>query len=226
MPAQHHRHRLRREIVHARVHFQRATGQPIGDGQGMREGELLHVVGVFVEFEAAGDPGALLVGLRFHQLPGIGAAEIAMNGNGTAHIPALHVEIVFLAVGVEGGAVIAVGEGRQQRHAVQAGTRAHVIDRADGHADDVLALDHHLIGVVDRHQYRHGGVGAGIAQLHDIAHGFDAVGRLRLHGGRQNRQDKRRHPTCELHHFPRFIFRILRQSAGIVPPPALDVPRN
>ena len=29
MPAQHHRHRLRREIVHARVHVQRATGQRI-----------------------------------------------------------------------------------------------------------------------------------------------------------------------------------------------------
>ena len=96
--------------------------------------------GNLVEVEPAGDPRALLVSLELDELPRLRAVDVAGRGDRPAHVAEFQVEVVLLAVGVEGGLVEAVGERREQRHAAQPRPGLEV-RQGRGRAHQVLALD-------------------------------------------------------------------------------------
>ena len=127
-----HRHRLGAEVLDPRLHLEHAVGEPVGHLQRVRERELLHPLRIAIEVQLVRDPRARAVGLRFDELPVLRAGEKAVDGDRAADVPELHVEVVFLPVGVERLLVEAVREGREERDAVEARPRAEIIDRRNG----------------------------------------------------------------------------------------------
>ena len=73
-----------------------------------------------------------------------------MDRNRAADVSELHVEVVLLPVRIERLLVEPVRERREQWYAIESWPGAEILDGRKLHADDVLSLDDHLVGVADR----------------------------------------------------------------------------
>jgi hypothetical protein len=134
----------------------------------VRERELLHVLRVLVEIELARHPRALLVGLELDEVPRLRTVDEAGPGDRPADVAQLEVEVVLLAVGVEGGLVQAVGEWREERHPAQARPGLKVRQRR-GRAHQVLALHLNAPGIAHAPDHRHVHLAGRIREFDDVA---------------------------------------------------------
>ena len=62
-------HRIGGEVIYGGLHLQGSTSQPVSHGDVVGEGELRHQLGVLPEFQAAGGPGRLRVGIGGDENP-------------------------------------------------------------------------------------------------------------------------------------------------------------
>ena len=116
-----HRHRLGAEILDAEPDLERATFQPVGHLEHVRERKLRHPGGLPVELESARHPRRRVVGLGVDDLPVRGEGEEPVNRPRPAHVPEIHVEGVTFPVGVERLLVEPIGPRTEERNAAQPG---------------------------------------------------------------------------------------------------------